>query len=157
MARDPVAAAHWKIKRHGLRLPMKPLVIAQRLGIEVVYLPLSPGTCGCLIPEHAPNMRTNYLIVVNSRHPKERQTFTIAHELGHYTMHRYMKPNFVCRPWPNNQLDIEANIFAAELLMPAPIVRKLAPHMAFTTLASTFGVSLTAMHWRLEELQLECA
>lgn len=157
MTRDPVAAARWLIRRHGLELPMKPALIAQRLGIDVVFRPLSHRTSGCLIPEHADRGPTEYLIVVNSRHSKERQAFTIAHELGHWTMHRYMRRNFVCRPWPNNQLDIEANIFAAELLMPASVVRRLAPHMSFTSLAGLFGVSLTAMHWRLEELQLDCA
>jgi len=158
MERDPVAAAHWLIKRHGLRLPMKPFLIAQSLGIEVVYRPLSYRTSGCLIPETFDRRGpVRYLIVVNSRHSKERQAFTIAHELGHYVMHRYMRRNFVCRPWAVNPLDLEANIFAAELLMPASVVCKLAPHMAFTSLAGLFGVSLSAMHLRLEELGVICA
>lgn len=157
MERDPVAAARWLINRHGLQLPMKPALIAQRLGIDVVYRPLSYRTSGCLIPERVRRGPTQYLIVVNSRHPRERQAFTIAHELGHWTMHRFLKHNFVCSPWPRTQLDVEANIFAAELLMPASVVRRLAPCMAFTSLAGLFGVSLSAMHWRLEELHLDCA
>src|SRR5690606_7643509 len=119
MERDPVAAARWLINRHGLQLPMKPPLIAQRLGIDIVYRPLSRRTSGCQIPVHKPHGPMRYLIVVNSRHPKERQAFTIAHELGHWAMHRYMKRNFVCGRWPKNQLDEEANIFSAELHMPA--------------------------------------
>lgn len=132
-------------------------MIAQRIGIEVIYRPLSYQTSGCLIPDPASQDATQYLIIVNSRHSRQRKAFTIAHELGHYVLHRHLKRNFVCGRWPRGLLDEEANIFAAELLMPAPIVRRLAPHMAFTSLAHVFGVSLTAMHWRLEELQLVCA
>lgn len=158
MERDPVAAAGWLIRHHGLELPMKPSLIAQSLRIDVVYRPLSYRTSGCLIPEYTRRSGpVQYVIVINSRHRRERQAFTIAHELGHWTMHRCMRRNFVCGRWPRNDLDVEANIFAAELLMPASVVRRLAPVMAFTRLAEVFGVSLTAMHWRLEELQLVCA
>jgi Zn-dependent peptidase ImmA (M78 family) len=68
------------------------------------------------------------LIGVNKQHHKNRQRFTIAHELGHFVLHSqettYLdKPSFFGR---NNEIssagteikEVEANSFAAELLMP---------------------------------------
>ena len=48
------------------------------------------------------------LVFVNSRQPKDRLRFTLAHELGHIVMHRL--------PYP--EMEGEANEFAAEFLMP---------------------------------------
>jgi Zn-dependent peptidase ImmA (M78 family)/transcriptional regulator with XRE-family HTH domain len=49
------------------------------------------------------------LIFVNSRQPRDRLRFTLAHELGHIVMHRV--------PYPD--MEDEANAFASELLMPS--------------------------------------
>lgn len=49
------------------------------------------------------------LVFVNSRQPKDRLRFTLAHELGHIVMHRL--------PYP--EMEGEANEFAAEFLMPS--------------------------------------
>lgn len=48
------------------------------------------------------------LIFVNTRQPRDRLRFTLAHELGHVVMHRV--------PYP--EMEDEANEFASELLMP---------------------------------------
>jgi Zn-dependent peptidase ImmA (M78 family) len=70
------------------------------------------------------------VIGVNSHHPKTRQRFTIAHEVGHFCLHgheelRVDKGLFVIRNRDATSStgtdieEIEANLFAAELLMPA--------------------------------------
>ena len=66
-----------------------------------------------------------------------RRRFTIAHELGHWVLHRRGQQALFCRkgtvaedpaPAPREPLpepEREANAFAAALLMPAPLVERL--------------------------------
>lgn len=99
-------------------------------------------------------------IWINAREAAEspgRRRFTIAHELGHWVCHvleGYRAPVY-CRPadlteTADRALEREANIFAAELLMPEPRVRTAVAHTGDRTeLAARFSVSQEAMHWRL--------
>lgn len=48
-------------------------------------------------------------IFINSRQPKDKYRFTLAHEIGHLVMHRMPNPN----------METEANQFAGAFLMPA--------------------------------------
>lgn len=110
---------------------------------------------------------------VNKIHHPNRQRFMIAHELGHFLLHRQDSNIFVddepvvlfrdqtASEGTKNQ-EIEANAFAASLLMPEKIIREqLAqqPIDAFDDgsmkqLAAQFGVSVRAMTIRLTKLQL---
>lgn len=86
-----------------------------------------------------------------------RRRFTLAHELGHWICHvagaRAAAPVY-CRdvePGADRTLvEREANIFAAELLMPGPAVRSAwaSRHDPAAT-ASALAVSAAAMRWRL--------
>jgi hypothetical protein len=52
--------------------------------------------------------------------------------------------------WLDRALEREANVFAAELVMPEPEVREVfARHGDATAVAAVFGVSPLAMQWRL--------
>jgi hypothetical protein len=95
-------------------------------------------------------------IVVRSDEPEPRRRFTIAHELGHWVcqcLEGDMKPVY-CRAEEigvdpeAKALEREANIFAANLLMPESEVRRA--HAAGET--PRFGVSDDAMSWRLYNL-----
>jgi IrrE N-terminal-like domain len=92
-------------------------------------------------------------VIVRSDEPEARRRFTLAHELGHWVcQHLQGKTAPVyCRasdiaPEADRLLEREANVFAAELLMPEEAVRTL--HGA-NDLATRFGVSAEAMSWRL--------
>ncbi len=73
------------------------------------------------------------LIGVNSKHPPQRQRFTIAHELGHFLLHdgeavHYDKDYRVSLRSDLSSAgtdieEIEANFFAASLLMPDRFLR----------------------------------
>ncbi len=54
------------------------------------------------------------VVLINSRLPTDRKRLTLAHELGHLVLH---SAEFTDRP------EDEANLFAAELLMPAEVIR----------------------------------
>ena len=96
---------------------------------------------------------------------KGRRRFTIAHELGHFLLHRHLAPDggFRCRPedlatWDHERSpqEAQANRFAARLLMPLDDLRRHAPAQAAVGLAELgrladerYGVSLTscALQW----------
>ena len=112
-----------------------------------------------------------FIILINNGKPQTRQQFTIAHELGHYALHQqhirdetfvdhenvldsagmlYRRDEAV-----STKLEIEANNFAASLIMPESLVRK-----GWETLnsveecAEVFHVSIEAMSIRLSRLGL---
>jgi len=92
--------------------------------------------------------------------PLRRFRFTIAHEIGHWVCHclegRAPSPQpSYCRPvdlmeTADRTLEREANVFAAELLMPESSVRAAWDEMRdISACAARFDVSPTAMHWRV--------
>jgi Zn-dependent peptidase ImmA (M78 family) len=95
---------------------------------------------------------------VNAADPTNRQTFTIAHELGHWVLHleyylahpeRYPVLPRYGRPENSDPLEREANFFAAHLLVPDRLLRPVigAP---ITSLASAFAVSREMMEHRVK-------
>jgi Zn-dependent peptidase ImmA (M78 family) len=101
-------------------------------------------------------------IHVNAKEAETRRRFTLAHELGHWICQRLdgrAAPMF-CRQQDlaasaDRALEREANIFAAELVMPEPEVRAaFAQHGDVKELAEAFGVSPLAMQWRLYSFEL---
>jgi hypothetical protein len=92
--------------------------------------------------------------------PIQRHRFTIAHEIGHWVCHCLegrapdAQPSY-CRPVDlteaaDGTLEREANVFAAELLMPEPAVRTAWHELAdVVACAARLDVSPLAMHWRL--------
>lgn len=95
------------------------------------------------------------IIYYNPTESEIRQRFTLAHELGHHQLGhtRYKneyRDNFTEKP--DNLFDIEANLFAVEILMPSGAILRLAGSKGCRTendLAVLFNVSLEAMHWKL--------
>jgi hypothetical protein len=90
--------------------------------------------------------------------PLRRFRFTIAHEVGHWICHvvRAARAGPVfCRAKDLSEdadrtLEREANVFAAELLMPGPAVRAAWQELGdVAACANRFDVSPTAMQWRL--------
>ena len=99
--------------------------------------------------------RANNNIYVNQFDHPTRQCFTVAHELGHYFLHRNVNSDILYREKSNSDSDIEkeANEFAAELLMPESAIRAYWPIAdSIQNLANIFGVSYLAMKTRLQYL-----
>jgi Zn-dependent peptidase ImmA (M78 family) len=99
----------------------------------------------------------NGIITVDSAIRIEaRKRFVIAHELGHFELHRNIEPVNICdeeallSQSKKDDLEYDANVFAAELLMPFTILNRLDKPQEFSktflsTLAQTFNVSLSAL------------
>ena len=99
--------------------------------------------------------RDNRIIRVNRNHFRAKQRFTIAHEFGHYFLHR--TGDFFDDGQQDRKRDQEkeANAFAAELLMPYEWVRH--DYETITDpneLARKYEVSKQAMWYCLMELNL---
>lgn len=89
-----------------------------------------------------------------------RSNFTIAHELGHIVL-GHVNQGERPRRDTNVQIDnldpveVDANQFAAELLMPESLVRTAVErYNSLKTMAEIFDVSTTAMYYRLKNLNL---
>ena len=141
----------------GEEIPVPVESIAEDLlGLRIEERDL--GECsGMLIPSER-------LIVVNAAEatngdvPTRRHRFTIAHELGHWVCHARAAEEAApayCRSRDLSQdadrdLEREANVFGAELLMPEAAVREAWARLrAPGELAARFEVSLLAALWRL--------
>jgi Zn-dependent peptidase ImmA (M78 family) len=97
------------------------------------------------------------LIMVNDNDSFGRKRFTIAHELGHWVLHReyFLKEPSEYAVFPRfqsgmtNAFEKEANIFAAELLVPPRLLEPV-KGATITQLAEIFGVSREMMEHRLK-------
>jgi Zn-dependent peptidase ImmA (M78 family) len=99
----------------------------------------------------------SYCIGINSHMVVARQLFSLAHELGHYALHRHLRQTFLCHTGRQERLEREANAYAVQLLMPERELRGLAEQgCEVAAMCAHFGVSESAMVWRLEELGLWC-
>lgn len=104
--------------------------------------------------------KDGWVIGVNVKHPIARQRFTIAHELGHYVMHRNdngstdFEDEIFFRGTDVSPMEYAANMFAANLLMPDDRVRDEISRgiRDLSVLANKFEVSLEAMRYKVESL-----
>lgn len=92
-----------------------------------------------------------------------RRRFAIAHELGHWTLHQSVSQLVSCTSkdmlarYKTSPLEIEANKFAAELLMPqhlfGPALRQSRPTANFVNeLADQFGTTRTSTAYRVADV-----
>jgi Zn-dependent peptidase ImmA (M78 family) len=149
-------------------IPVPVELIATKLGAKLSYEPFEgqDEISGMLFRDG-----DRIVIGVNSSHVNTRQRFTIAHEIGHLVLHkgamfvdktvrlnRDSKSSMAIDP-----KEIEANGFAAELLMPAEVVTeearkrltkktRVSELQLVSTLATAFDVSTHAMEIRLTNL-----
>lgn len=100
------------------------------------------------------------IIALNKRDPHVRQRFTLAHEIGHRILHLQNVGSFKqieLRSMNRTYKEIEADQFAAELLMPKHLVLSehiRMPYPLASSLAKIFNVSVSAMKRRLDAFRL---
>lgn len=118
------------------------------------------GCEGVLIP--GVNRPRKWAVMYDKKQNPGRRAYTVAHELGHFILHRHLVDQvgdfdggFYCSKdavelGAGTNIEHEANLFAATLLMPFDDFRKIIPSDQKTTLsrlgeaATRYGVSLTA-------------
>jgi Zn-dependent peptidase ImmA (M78 family) len=134
-------------------VPVNPVVIAQKLGLEVKTAKLEDDVSGALIGSGG-----TFEIVLNESDAVNRQRFTCAHEIGHYIdrKSRGLEPtetvDFRDYMSSTGQSEDErfANAFAANLLMPSWALEKyVGIGFRADTLGRIFQVSPAAIGFRL--------
>lgn len=148
------------------KAPISVKKVARSLQIEIRFAPTKPDVSGALIVDGE-----SAYIAVNDAHHENRQRFTIAHELGHFCLHKegdriHFDEDFrVYKRSGRSALatdskEIQANQFAAELLMPTNLLwedfhksQGLEPRIV-ESLALKYKVSRDAMKFRLQNLGL---
>jgi Zn-dependent peptidase ImmA (M78 family) len=144
------AAAHSLLRAAGLTtLPIDVHAAAHHYGIEIRPLHLPDSTSGFLYPG-----LDWPVIVVNARHPRTRQRFTIAHEIWHWrTGDGALALHLESGTHTLLEEERAANAFAAALLMPEDLLRReVSLNPDRRALAWRFGVSPRALARRLSEL-----
>lgn len=151
------------IKRFGIKSPPVNVErIARQLGVKVEFAPFDDELSGmAFIKDGVP------AIGINSLHHPNRQRFTLAHELAHIVLHpdELKKAVHVDKgslrrdrvsATGTDLLEITANAFAAELLMPEELLSAvldekldLEDPQVLEKLANKFRVSVTALQHRL--------
>ena len=104
--------------------------LANSLGVSVLREPTDDDLSGFLYRDQN---RKTAVIGVNANHHSNRQNFTIGHEIGHFLLHEgnevHVDRGFQIKLRGINAkqgIDIdekEANLFAAEVLMPASFLK----------------------------------
>lgn len=104
-----------------------------------------------------PNDQAVWGIAYNGKARRERQRFTIAHELGHFILHRNQQPSFNCDSQSVHtgidglrQIEREADEFAGNLLMPGDLLRDWISNQridlhVLSAIAKRFQVSFEAL------------
>jgi len=159
-----------------MTIPVDVEKVAQALGAQVHRRAFEDQVSGVLAIQ-----QDEKHILINEAHHRNRQRFSIAHELGHLVLHDtkkdrlfidthlrvyqrvgapsssvYTSPGSVTSP----EEEREANWFAASLLMPralleqAAVQHELTDEAGVAALATVFGVSEQAMSIRLQQLDL---
>ncbi|WP_276775428.1 ImmA/IrrE family metallo-endopeptidase [Porphyromonas endodontalis] len=129
-------------------------LISLKEDISVEYVSLDSSISGMLSRRDE-----KWVISVNKDHSKNRQRFTLAHELAHYVLHKSNRESFTdtvfFRGTSVNNIEYAANEFAARLLMPEDKMRQVIQSGEVQTikeLAELFGVSVAAMLYRVKQL-----
>ncbi len=151
--------------------PVDVEAVAAALGLTVVRDDLGAGVSGLLVSHQGAAS-----VCVHTGDHRHRQRFTIAHEIGHFVLrHQFVRGEHVhvdrgvvvSQRGPRaaagvDRTEIEANQFAAALLMPPALVTAAVTAYGgsplvdsqVSQLAATFDVSEQAMTIRLSTLGL---
>ena len=142
-------------------VPVDPVAIANKVGIKVYTASNMPKELSGIIQKDKQSNKV--IIIVNGSHNEHRQRFTIAHELGHYFNTEEFdgqiddSTDILIYNRDNNSspTEVEANKFAAELLMPQAAIKYMLATKNIKTLsefADIFNVSPSAMNIRLTNM-----
>ena len=142
--------------------PIHTKTLLRKLGVMVMYRPLSEKACGLSMRSTESQMK---FMLINSNNSRGRQHFTICHELFHLYYDEEPKPHICGTPGMEREpAEVNANAFASALLLPQagvlqsiPSEEIMARHITTATmlrLEQLFGVSHQSLCYCLRHLRL---
>ena len=142
--------------------PIHTKTLLRKLGVMVMYRPLSEKACGLSMRSTEGQMK---FMLINSNNSRGRQHFTICHELFHLYYDEEPKPHICGTPGMEREpAEVNANAFASALLLPQagvlqsiPSEEIMARHITTATmlrLEQLFGVSHQSLCYCLRHLRL---
>jgi Zn-dependent peptidase ImmA (M78 family) len=142
-----------------VKAPVPILSLLEKSGIDIKFGEL--GDVSGLIARQG----RQTIVGINSKQAKTRQRFTMAHEFGHFLLHQDLRSHsdtdfrVKYRNRKSSEAtdveEVEANFFAASILMPKPFLDDMKAFEALgdddrvNMLAEQFNVSAHAMSLRL--------
>jgi predicted transcriptional regulator len=153
------------IRKYAVVAPVDVKAIIREIGLTYVERHMPPGESGWIEYDG-----WTCTIAVNANEGPQRKRFTAAHELGHFLYHRDLlkKHRHLDRLFDEAanrnavapltyQHEVQANNFAARLLMPKQTIEREIEggNDTLDGLARTFDVSRAAMEYRLRSLRFE--
>jgi len=166
---NAIKAARGTLKEHNIKrapIPVERIIKSRKIVLD--YAPLDEDLSGMAYIQDGVS-----IIGVNALHHPNRQRFSAAHELAHHILHeprlhgeihlskglRALRRDQVSSQG-TDPLEIEANTFASELLMPHEFLLEacgeegldLDDEVKVEKLAKKFRVSVSAMKFRLASL-----
>lgn len=145
------------LREYTSQIPVKVGALGNALGLEIVLATLPLNISGLIQP--SPN--GGFTVKVNRFESKERQRFTIAHEISHYLLHKEkinsgVIDSVLYRSRLSSRTEAEANKLAAEIVMPTSAIFEAISgddgaisETRVNELAERFGVSKQAMAIRV--------
>jgi len=136
-------------------IPLDVEAIAEKFNIAIQNVPLDDDISGIL---HKIEKTDSWVIQVNKNHHPNRKRYTIAHELGHFCLHRHLKQEFEDRIFfrggESSPEEWQANDFACAILMPEDTFRDAvrSGKRNIEDLAREFKVSTLALRIRAKNL-----
>jgi len=145
------------IKKYQNNLPVRIISIAHEMGIRVFKVEYNTDDIsGNIVYDEEYGGDSGYAIYVNKKHSDVRRRFTTAHEIAHYVLHEDsigdgIVDDALYRSGLSNKLEVEANTFAANILMPLSLLTKQLEEGIFdiNKLSEKFKVSSQAMSIKL--------
>lgn len=149
------------VEKYLMDYPVKLGALANELGIAVFKTPMNPEISGLIQPSEQTLASSGYEIKLNKFESSERQRFTLAHEIGHFLLHKGdiahgIKDNILYRSMLSDIKEHEANKIASALIMPIDLVkmkiqenRNLSNAEMLEYLSKEFKVSKAAMEIKL--------
>lgn len=142
------------ILAHQKTAPVRVTPLLRELGIKAYIGKLPENVSGKLYKD--PESASGWSMKVKDGEASVRQRFTLAHELGHFFLHKDeikdgVEDDTFYRSKLSNRQEAEANAFAADLLMPWTLIESLTKAGTNTAedLAAALNVSQVAMNIRL--------
>lgn len=170
--KNPERIAEEFLKENKItKYPVDIKSLIKKTGLSLVEMELPGDVSGILEVD-----KTEYTVYVHEKHHEHRKRFTMAHELGHFLIHHPKsthidRKSFFRSPSSSEALnyeEIEANRFAASILMPRELIIKEINKFALEhggdlidtdedlikVLVNKFNVSPASISFRLQNLGL---